>query len=702
LSVCLTLSFQNEKFNADQENYLGCFNDAGDRALPIFKGSGKSTDQCSKLCDGYQYYARQWTGECWCGNTAYNKYGIGSGCDCHGSNVGGWKQCVYKATDGSTNDGDDCDTLGFDGQCINLQNSLQAGLKDSFCNNGDDSACDIYKNIFEPLIEITKTFLDLPNFMGCLGDFSGTQVNEVETSDELGCPNIPVSSSLKYGIIASSLTITTQMQLQLQSMRLWDIPGEAVTPSFCLAVKDPSCGIFTLGISLNGDTLATIAQVTPAGNPVIDTVIALLGEAAEAGLDQITFALSSNGGLEVPIRVYSPNIGWKEATVLANIHFEVVAGIVDLPFLDSEYSASLVEIKAGFTRSIAFGNINENTFTDALSDPLSSGSDIAKGYSEAITMNGEVSFGLSTITHGLLPDLEASISAQAYMVGNSASQTEFSLPAGLYMNIVVEDIPFISNLVNELCNFYSGAMDVLGAAISCPDISVNVEAKLGIFIQTEALGIVISAGDVNLKCYAKKINTLQPSVNCNFLEALFQIFWNGVEYVISEIEDFADDVGKEVFKIGEATFNEFGDGVIGFGKDVTNVAEDVGEGFIEGTGCVLQIVTDAAECGYKTVQCGWKSVTSGAECGFDTVTDGAVCGFHTVTDGAICGYDTVTNGAICGVTSVCSWLGLCSGSAKSCEVASSCDIANTCEIPSTCNIPNYCQEIASCEVEVCR
>jgi len=77
-------------------NFLGCYADAADRALPVLKGSSKSVDQCSDLCDGYKYFARQWKGECWCGNDSYSKHGSSTGCDCMGPNVGAWKQCVYE------------------------------------------------------------------------------------------------------------------------------------------------------------------------------------------------------------------------------------------------------------------------------------------------------------------------------------------------------------------------------------------------------------------------------------------------------------------------------------------------------------------------------------------------------------------------------------------------------------------------------
>ena len=74
--------------------YLGCFKDTPDRALPVRKRSG-TVAQCVANCSGFRYVGRQWTGECWCGNEGYDKHGISEGCNCEGSNVGGWKNCVW-------------------------------------------------------------------------------------------------------------------------------------------------------------------------------------------------------------------------------------------------------------------------------------------------------------------------------------------------------------------------------------------------------------------------------------------------------------------------------------------------------------------------------------------------------------------------------------------------------------------------------
>lgn len=82
--------------------YLGCYKDRkGDRALPKRIDGKLSVDQCNNACTSlnYKYSARQYQGQCWCGNGDYSKHGERDSCgDCDGPNVGGYLSCVYVGT----------------------------------------------------------------------------------------------------------------------------------------------------------------------------------------------------------------------------------------------------------------------------------------------------------------------------------------------------------------------------------------------------------------------------------------------------------------------------------------------------------------------------------------------------------------------------------------------------------------------------
>merc|ERR1712238_642457 len=93
-------NFKCCKMGDAKKKFLGCFKDTKDRALPYNAShGGASVDTCVDQCGekGYKYVGRQYDGECWCGNSGYDKYGLftESKCDCDAQNVGPWRQCVY-------------------------------------------------------------------------------------------------------------------------------------------------------------------------------------------------------------------------------------------------------------------------------------------------------------------------------------------------------------------------------------------------------------------------------------------------------------------------------------------------------------------------------------------------------------------------------------------------------------------------------
>ena len=79
--------------------YLGCFRDAQDRALPVRINGSLSLSDCLSTCSsqGYKYAGRQYLGECYCGNSDYDKHGQSDKCNaCDSVNVGAYKSCVYE------------------------------------------------------------------------------------------------------------------------------------------------------------------------------------------------------------------------------------------------------------------------------------------------------------------------------------------------------------------------------------------------------------------------------------------------------------------------------------------------------------------------------------------------------------------------------------------------------------------------------
>ena len=91
--------------------YLGCYDDeAKDRAMPfeLYEGYssakrlGHAALDCERECSnlGYRYFAREFRGQCFCGNSPaeYSKHGLDTGCNCCAENVGPGKMCVWEVS----------------------------------------------------------------------------------------------------------------------------------------------------------------------------------------------------------------------------------------------------------------------------------------------------------------------------------------------------------------------------------------------------------------------------------------------------------------------------------------------------------------------------------------------------------------------------------------------------------------------------
>ena len=94
--VSSTVCYYRCNGSSSTYTYKGCYKDEPTRDLPNeLSTGGSSMVQCEQMCTdaGYQYSGRQYRGQCFCGDT-YGTYGEATGCDCDGSNVGSWKNCV--------------------------------------------------------------------------------------------------------------------------------------------------------------------------------------------------------------------------------------------------------------------------------------------------------------------------------------------------------------------------------------------------------------------------------------------------------------------------------------------------------------------------------------------------------------------------------------------------------------------------------
>ena len=95
-------------------NYLGCYNDSGNRTLPTFLGSNNTYESCQNLAKknnwslfGLQYTQPNNTSECWVGNDKTKAISLGkNNCKVLNNNVpvgGPWTNAIYKTDSPDTN-----------------------------------------------------------------------------------------------------------------------------------------------------------------------------------------------------------------------------------------------------------------------------------------------------------------------------------------------------------------------------------------------------------------------------------------------------------------------------------------------------------------------------------------------------------------------------------------------------------------------
>jgi hypothetical protein len=130
-----------------EPTFIGCFRDSSNRALPVYVGVHNAND-CINTCraNGYHYAGRQYSNECWCGNSNsdglasyeesdYAKYGSSTACTCDDpSFLGNWVNCVYRVpplTPEYINNHFQCDD-GYGGWCKANYDCLSAFNKGSW------------------------------------------------------------------------------------------------------------------------------------------------------------------------------------------------------------------------------------------------------------------------------------------------------------------------------------------------------------------------------------------------------------------------------------------------------------------------------------------------------------------------------------------------------------------------------------------
>lgn len=467
---------------------------------------------------------------------------------------------------------DKCKPMGFDGKCAHKA-QLASSLESLWCK--DTSACFAYKTFVKPLVEAAVQLgYNLPT--GCLGDFTGSQTQNLAGLKDVGCAKLPLVSSLKYGIYGFTIPLTLAMQTALKFTSTEPL---GYKDTFCIAyrglVKDcPSA--FTVALNLNKDSLKTMVELGPKA-----PYATIVSEAIKAGLMSFGTGISTNGEFVMKTPIYDEN-GWnKEAEIKAHF-FYTLEGDPQLPFLtgDAKKVATkyqLFRITGWFKEWYMFGSPTEavkqfgNLFNAGSANPTS----FLSGFERGIHISGTLKVGLSAWTDGVVGDLSMDLGeALMYMTGSGNGVVNANVKAGLYMNVRVANM---LTLVKEVCKMFEGILKDLGFG-SCPSFKSN-EAKFGLYIQKDAAGfefknISTPLGKWTFACSISKLFT-NTKVKCSLNNSFFSIIADAIGYVIKALANQADKVGKVIMKVGKGALGE----MKGFSKMTLVTAVNVGKVF---------------------------------------------------------------------------------------------------------------------------
>uniref|UniRef100_A0A7R9U6I3 LNR domain-containing protein n=1 Tax=Pinguiococcus pyrenoidosus TaxID=172671 RepID=A0A7R9U6I3_9STRA len=471
-----------------------------------------------------------------------------------------------------------CRPFGFNGVCAS-EGALADSTEQQICD-ASDVACDIYSDFLVPLNQILgESDAALPSL--CIGDFQGHVLSSDDTLTGLGCGEIELTSSDRFGTFAASFPIDPTMQTRLVAAQLWTTVQATVEPAFCMTMRAPVPGCAGVGVTfaatVNDQTFVAILEVANTGGSV-DAFLSLLGAAVDLGLESLSVGVSTDNSFVREIKVYTED-GFETGNVNADIYFTFTGGI-ELPFLPDSLS-DVISVSGTFVDAIDFGSSVDSKLQQLFSPSAKQGAavmDLVKGYSRSISISGTATIGLDALTKSLLEDLELPLAeAHAYLLGDSSSSGALGLEPGFYLQAGTElPASVFADLVNDLCDEFTGALNLL-SGVDCPNFSISSSSRFGLFINADGAGIATITSGLGIRCSVTRLTSSNPRLKCNIGGTFFQVISFVTGFVVQRLTDLSDEVGTEVMRVSRDTTKVLG----GLSKGAAAAAKNVGNVAIE-------------------------------------------------------------------------------------------------------------------------
>lgn len=371
----------------------------------------------------------------------------------------------------------------------------------------------------------------------CLGDYNLSNLGHNSSLGQMRCNGFPLNKDSTIAVLG---------------INIHSLPCSPINVAACIAFD--SCGTFAL--SINGGVMSCALATTGIG--------AILAPVA-AGLDYVRIGFSSNRRFEKSFELLVRNDHWMEVrTINFKGHFFFGFGL-NLPLdqinirgrrlsdiLKLNISALfMVDLGAyaGNQMEDLVGNMTEGENNKTLPQQI-----MGLGACISVTMEGHMEIGLSKITDGFMEDIVLDLKAHAYLTKSTPGNAT-NLPSGIYLYIKADIIRVIKPLVDSLVKNYA---PFLGGFVEkvMPD---SIDAALGIFLNTDSMGISISVGENRFKCmfiYSEKKGS------CKFNNAIFTAVEQGKDWVVNKANRLFETSGEAIskFKMGVGSlasqFNE--------------------------------------------------------------------------------------------------------------------------------------------------
>eukprot|EP00340_Litonotus_pictus_P004147 CAMPEP_0170535710 /NCGR_PEP_ID=MMETSP0209-20121228/101748_1 /TAXON_ID=665100 ORGANISM="Litonotus pictus, Strain P1" /NCGR_SAMPLE_ID=MMETSP0209 /ASSEMBLY_ACC=CAM_ASM_000301 /LENGTH=465 /DNA_ID=CAMNT_0010837005 /DNA_START=1 /DNA_END=1398 /DNA_ORIENTATION=- len=170
--------------------------------------------------------------------------------------------------------------------------------------------------------------------------------------------------------------------------------------------------------------------------------------------------------------------------------------------------------------------------------------DTARNLGAELTVNvaGYLTFGLSTLTNGFLPDMDFELFDSAIIITTGGGAT--GLTTGVYISVENNLAQSVVDLCLNLFNHFSGIFSSFG--VSSPNVDI-ASLHFGLYVDASSVGFKFLIGGDAFMCMYKFTNGKGA---CQYKLSFFTALIEGAKWVIKKAAQLWDETGKVLAEFG--------------------------------------------------------------------------------------------------------------------------------------------------------